>query len=685
MDMKTLLLSLSLCLAATGLFAAGVTLSTTNPAAIGTLTLNGVPVLTNTVIPHTICMSTNGAALNANLMSGGGTDDSVAIQTALDRQTNYSPLIVIVDGPARISRSLGIRSNTKLYFPPGAGLFLTANANCTAITNVGMAGNSVNSSNIIVEGLFLNGNGVNQSKNENNSSAFPNTWNFGVWFSGIRNSTFRDIQIFNAKTFGFTLSCFSNIVIDGLTVTITNSDTFNHDGLHLWGFGTNLLASNLRFEGLDDNIIGINTSEGNSIGWSGVNGTGSDLRRGTNVGNMKNLRFENITAIACDFFFRFTGRTTNNYVDGVSFNNFYAEVGVQGLDWSQVRVSDFKMTDCIFRLGENVSYALIGVSGIDSFSSVSNVMLKNITINDYNDGEFNPVVIDIRNNVANANISGITYMASDNSTPLINVSGDTAATALTISGVIYANNGMVLKGASTGPVRVSNVAVESGATVVDPDGTFPDLQGDSSGILTAAPGLVAVGPNQSGYAKFNYWLVNTMGTPSTWNLDNSLKYLANGYGAAFNNETSDGRLAFYLAASGVAGNTATLIEPMSISQSGVLTNGIASIKTNVAVIATSSAYTGSYAIDTLYTNFPQRAWLVGSLHLVSAVTGSARVQINYTNSGVGFVVPVFMGSIADTKEFPFSIPLDPAATFKLVSTFGTGASGYATNVVLWRF
>jgi hypothetical protein len=107
--------------------------------------------------------------------------------------------------------------------------------------------------------------------------------------------------------------------------------------------------------------------------------------------------------------------------------------------------------------------------------------------------------------------------------------------------------------------------------------------------------------------------------------------------------------------------------------------------TNSYSATTLSASGGSYAIDTLYTNLPQRTLLVGSAVLNSAVAGNANITLYYTNNSTGYTLPMQIGAGVAMADFiPFCVPLSTNATFKFVSTFGTGASGYLTNVINWQ-
>lgn len=111
---------------------------------------------------------------------------------------------------------------------------------------------------------------------------------------------------------------------------------------------------------------------------------------------------------------------------------------------------------------------------------------------------------------------------------------------------------------------------------------------------------------------------------------------------------------------------------------------VISASTNIAAISTlATSPTNQFVIGTVYTNVNQRSIIIGLAQLTGAATGTANITVFYTNNGTGFQMPMVTGSIASTVPVSFSIPLSPLATFRITSTFGTGASGYITNCIRW--
>ena len=66
-----------------------------------------------------------GAALDSDVINGGGTDDTKALQAALDTAARAGHLRLVLDGAALISAPLRIYSNTTILCPDrGCGVFL---------------------------------------------------------------------------------------------------------------------------------------------------------------------------------------------------------------------------------------------------------------------------------------------------------------------------------------------------------------------------------------------------------------------------------------------------------------------------------------------------------------------------------------------------------------------------------
>lgn len=128
--------------------------------------LDGSGNVTNpkVVLPYRVVVLSqqSGVALNSD-GAGGGTDTTAKIQAVLNTASAANPLHLVWDGRAKTSATLIVRSYTDIEFLPGAGLFLTAGSNCTAISNR-VSGSAIADVNITIHGPGeIDCNGDNQS------------------------------------------------------------------------------------------------------------------------------------------------------------------------------------------------------------------------------------------------------------------------------------------------------------------------------------------------------------------------------------------------------------------------------------------------------------------------------------------------------------------------------------------
>jgi len=124
----------------------------------------------------------------------------------------------------------------------------------------------------------------------------------------------------------------------------------------------------------------------------------------------------------------------------------------------------------------------------------------------------------------------------------------------------------------------------------------------------------------------------------------------------------------------------------SLRVTGKLTNYVSNISTNTAPIYTSSANTGSYNINTIYTGPAQRSMLIGSIIFPASSSTDQGVTIMYTNNAVGYSLQIQYAhaNSSGIGIYPFTIPLSTDATFQIKTNLGNTVTAIATNVVLWR-
>jgi len=227
-----------------------------------------------------IYASKHGCALNSNINTGGGTDDTAALQAILDLAQDGKPLEVIIDGVARVS-TLRVWRNTTIRCLSGAGVFQTGGSNWHLLTTGYVLPTEPSHDNISIIGGTWNCNAAHQSKWElnqpnpyNGSSTTINNgriWNLGFWIGWGKNFIMRDVIIKNSKTYSLALMELENTVIENLQSIWDDGDEnlvygTNKDGIHLYGTIKNMLIKNYSCINGDDDSIAFNTDENMDLG-----------------------------------------------------------------------------------------------------------------------------------------------------------------------------------------------------------------------------------------------------------------------------------------------------------------------------------------------------------------------------------------------------------------------------------
>lgn len=216
--------------------------------------------------------SQHGAILDTNLTSGGGTDDTAALQAILNRASSNNRIVLILDGPALIS-GLDIYSNTSLICQPGAGLYLKDGSNRGILRNAHRTRSTPQDAYISIQGGYYNGNRANQS----GTGIWPfqeadNTFMSGMQFFGVSHLQIHDTVVENQMAFGYNIANATDVDLENISSNCGAAITTNgSDGLHLNGPITHLQCRNIRVHSWDD-AIAINAGDDSAL----------DLTTGTN-------------------------------------------------------------------------------------------------------------------------------------------------------------------------------------------------------------------------------------------------------------------------------------------------------------------------------------------------------------------------------------------------------------------
>ncbi len=212
------------------------------------------------------------AKLDSNVRTGGGTDDTQAIQQILDLALTEGGVRLIMDGAALVS-GLVVHSNTTIECQNGdCGFFQIAHSNRAIITNADWDREVIRTRNISLIGGTYNQDAPNQEHDVPydkavNPKYFGHThWIFALEFYGVENLLLRDMTILDFRTFCVTVGNFRRVTIERVWVDLPKRmHAQNQDGFHFWGPGRFLTVRDVGGKVGDDFMnIGPDENDGES-------------------------------------------------------------------------------------------------------------------------------------------------------------------------------------------------------------------------------------------------------------------------------------------------------------------------------------------------------------------------------------------------------------------------------------
>lgn len=268
--------------------------------------------------PRIIVASQAGARLDANFQSGGGSDDTAALQRALDRARDGLPLHLMIDGVASVS-GLDVHSNTTIECLAGGGFYLRDHSDRALLRNGKRSRGEVLDHHIRIVACSFNGNREGQQKvgsfHEPGGKPYRSprqepdgTYKSLLQFFGAEHLSIERVTLFNSRAFGVWIANATDITLRDVQIdsnmppfpqglapkeaaAFIDSIRSNTDGLHFNGPIHALTVDGLRLRTEDDGI-GLNANDMGVDDMTRTNEMGPYVGQGpiTDV-NIRNVMF----------------------------------------------------------------------------------------------------------------------------------------------------------------------------------------------------------------------------------------------------------------------------------------------------------------------------------------------------------------------------------------------------------
>ncbi len=207
--------------------------------------------------PRVIYASATGAALDSDVLTGGGHDDTAPLQAALDQALN-GPLELVMDGAALVS-GLNVHSHTTIRcLTSSCGFFLQKQSNRPILINPHRTADpaAIVDQDIRLLGGTYNGNGLPDEKGAVDGNQLKSTREYSftvaLGFYGIADFTAAGITILHPRNYALHLANWRHVVLENDRVDVGVSEGINYDGIHFNGPGQDASIRNLSVHAWDD-------------------------------------------------------------------------------------------------------------------------------------------------------------------------------------------------------------------------------------------------------------------------------------------------------------------------------------------------------------------------------------------------------------------------------------------------
>ena len=236
--------------------------------------------------------------LDTDVITGGGTDETEAVQAILDKALEWGGLTLVMDGAATV-RGIRLHSNTTIRCCDNScGFYLADGALRSLVTNADWDFRDIKNENITLQGGTYNFNREHQAQypepepgsdervwNDDpehplNYDYFVKRWCFGMRFFGVKNLIIRDACLLNQRVYTALFINWEHVTVQNVDIPLPDLQyAQNQDGLHFFGPGHDLVIRDLRGVAGDD-LIALTPDE-----WDGVSSISDVLIDGVLLNN----------------------------------------------------------------------------------------------------------------------------------------------------------------------------------------------------------------------------------------------------------------------------------------------------------------------------------------------------------------------------------------------------------------
>jgi hypothetical protein len=223
-------------------------------------------------MPISTVYASSVAALDSHVYSGGGTDDTLALQAVLDRAKTEGGIHLVMDGAALVSH-LEVYANTTIEcLNADCGFFQKDNSNCAIVTNANWNITERTVKNITLQGGTYNQNCAHQAHDVPVTEETRPFNSYGdirgvvaLEFYGVENVLLRDVIIVDFRTYAFMTANFLHMTLERVWLELPGRmQAQNQDGFHFWGPGQFLTIRDCGGK-VGDDIMNIGPDEGDGV------------------------------------------------------------------------------------------------------------------------------------------------------------------------------------------------------------------------------------------------------------------------------------------------------------------------------------------------------------------------------------------------------------------------------------